>query len=29
MKTLLAFDLGTSGVKCSLYDRDGTDQGIL
>ena len=23
MKALLAFDLGTSGVKCSLYDSDG------
>lgn len=23
MKSLLAFDLGTSGVKCSLYDKDG------
>lgn len=23
MKTLLAFDLGTSGVKCSLYDQEG------
>lgn len=23
MKTLLAFDLGTSGVKCSLFDKDG------
>lgn len=24
MNTLLAFDLGTSGVKCSLYDSEGT-----
>lgn len=23
MKTLLAFDLGTSGVKCSLFDQEG------
>lgn len=23
MKALLAFDLGTSGVKCSLYDQEG------
>ena len=23
MKTLLAFDLGTSGVKCSLFDKEG------
>ena len=23
MKGLLAFDLGTSGVKCSVFDGDG------
>ena len=23
MKTLLAFDLGTSAVKCSLFDQEG------